>query len=273
MTAFQQAQAGWVRPPLEGIAGELATAVIETVKDAARNAPRSLQVAPGPSEIGTPCTRRLAYRVLDWEPKPNSDTDPWPATVGTSIHAWMAETYAAINDQDRATAGAGEWQHDRYLIEHEITLPGGITGHCDLYDRGTAAVIDWKTTGNDKLRKYRLHGPGPQYRAQAHMYALGMQLAGEHPEHVVILFLPRSGRIDTLHAWSEPYNPQVAVEALKRYQAVRQFHYTLDPEKHPQRWALQPTADAYCTYCPWFLPGSTDLGKGCPGHHPAPKEK
>lgn len=267
--SFRQPEAGWVRPPLEGMAGELATAVIATVKHASANAARSLQVAPGPSEIGTPCTRRLGYRALDWDPKPNMDTDPWPATVGTSIHAWMAGTYQAEN----LRLGCEPWDPAcRYLIEHEVALPGGITGHCDLYDRGTGAVIDWKTTGNDKLRQYRLHGPGPQYRAQAHMYALGMQLAGEHPEHVVIMFLPRSGRIDGLHAWSEPYNPQVAVETLKRYQAVRQFCWSADPERHPERWAWLPTADAYCTYCPWFLPGSADLGKGCPGHHPAPKE-
>jgi hypothetical protein len=41
---------------------------------------------------------------------------------------------------------------------------------------------------------------------------------------------------------------------------------TLDPEKHPDRWALLPTADAHCAWCPWFLPGSADPSKGCPGH-------
>lgn len=267
MTAFAQPAAGWVKPPLEGPAGELATAVIATVKHAAANAPRSLQAAPGPSELGTPCVRRLAYKTLDWEPKPNSDTDPWASIIGTSVHTWMASIYENENRKLARTFDAG-----RYLIEHRITLPGGIQGSCDLYDRAMQTVIDWKVTSPDNLRKYRLNGPGQQYRTQAHLYALGLQLEGAEPEDVAIVFLPRGGRIDGLHVWAEPYDPQVAVEALRRYQAVRQFHISLDPENHPARWALLPTADAYCTYCPWFLPGSSDLSRGCPGHN-TPKEK
>ena len=257
MTTFAQPDAGWVRPPLEGLAGTLATTVIDTVKHAAAHAPRSLQAEPGPSELGTPCTRRLAYRTLDWDPKPNSDTDPWASVQGTAVHAWMATTFEAENTR---------LGRQRYLIEHRIHLPGGVSGSCDLYDRGTATTADWKVTGLENLRKYRRDGPGSQYRTQAHLYALGLQLAGEKPEHVAIVFLPRGGRIDGLHVWSEPYDPTVAVAALKRYQAIRSFHLTVDPEAHPDRWALLPTADAHCAYCPWFLPGSADLSQGCPGH-------
>jgi hypothetical protein len=257
MTTFAQPDAGWIRPPLEGPAGVLATDIIETVKHAAANAPRSLQAAPGPSELGTPCTRRLAYKALDWDPKPNSDTDPWAAIQGTSVHAWMAATYTAENDRHG---------YARYLIEHRVELPGGITGSCDLYDRHTGTVIDWKLTGLPRLREYRRDGPGTQYRTQAHLYALGLQLAGESPGQVADVFLPRGGRIGDLHVWSEPYDPAIAVAALGRYQAIRQFHITLDPEQYPDRWGLLPTADAHCGYCPWNLPGSTDLSKGCPGH-------
>jgi hypothetical protein len=265
MTGFAQPAAGWVRPPLEGPAGELATAVIEAVKHAAATAPRSLQAAPGPSELGTPCTRRLAYKALDWEPRPNSDTDPWAAAIGTSVHAWMAAAYGQLN----AELG---WY--RYLIEQKVTLPGGIKGSCDLYDTETRLVTDWKVTSLTRIRDYRRDGPGPQYRAQVHLYALGLQLAGEQPAGVSICFLPRGGRIDGLHAWSEPYDPALAVTTLERYLAVRQFHCTADPERHPERWAWLPTADAWCTYCPWYLPGSADLSQGCPGHSASsPEEK
>ena len=258
MTAtFAQPDAGWQRPPLEGLAGTLATSVIEIVKDAAAHAPRSLQAAPGPSELGTPCTRRLGYRALDWDPKPNSDTDPWAAIQGTAVHAWMATTFEAEN----ARLG-----RERYLIEHRVHLPGGIKGSTDLYDRDTATNADWKVTSPANLKKYRSEGPGQQYRWQAHLYGLGLQLAGEKPEHVAIVFLPRGGRIDGLWTWAEPYTPQVAVDALRRYQAVQAFHLEVDPEAHPDRWGLLPTADAHCAYCPWFLPGSADLSRGCPGH-------
>jgi len=246
-----------VRPPLEGVAGTLATMVIDTIKQTAARAPRSLQASIGPSEIGTPCTRRLGYRILDWDPKPNSDTDPWPATVGTAVHAWLADTFTAWN----ARLGA-----ERFLIERRVTLPGGIPGNCDLYDRDTGTVIDWKTTGNTRLAKYRKNGPGDQYRTQAHLYGLGMLLAGEKPQDVAIVFLPRSGRLDGLHVWSEPFSHHVAVDALRRLQSMRDFHVYVDPERHPERWEYLPTADAFCTYCPWFLPDSADLSQGCPGH-------
>jgi hypothetical protein len=84
---------------------------------------------------------------------------------------------------------------------------------------------------------------------------------------VAIVFLPRGGLLSGLHVWSEPFDPQVAVDALKRYRATVLALAHLDPERHPERWALFGTADAYCTWCPYFLPGSTDLSSGCPGHN------
>lgn len=257
MTTFAQPDAGWVKPPLEGVAGALATQVIETVKHAAANAPRSLQKRPGPSGLGTPCTRRLGYMALDWEPKPNSDTDPWASVIGTSVHAWMAATFEAENER---------LGRQRYLIEHRVQLPYGISGSTDLYDRDTATGADWKVVGLPRLKDYRRDGPGPQYRAQAHLYALGLQLQDEAPEHVAIVFLPRGGRIDGLWTWTEGYDPAIAAAALKRYHGIEMFHITADPEAHPERWGLLPTADAHCAYCPWFLPGSADLSQGCPGH-------
>lgn len=263
-SSFRQPDAGWVRPPIGGTAGEIATMVIDAVKHAASCAPRSLQVAVGPSELGTPCTRRLAYKMADWEPRPNADTDPWTAVIGTSVHAWMAALFTGWNGDSK----------DQWLIEHRVHLPAGITGSCDLYDRWHGRVIDWKVTSPANITRYRKNGPGRQYRAQGHLYGLGLQLAGEKPESVSIVFLPRGGRIDGLHVWSEPYQPVIAADAIRRYLAIRDFHAFADPERHPDRWGLLPTGDAYCTYCPWYLPGSADLSQGCPGHNatPTPKE-
>lgn len=250
-------QAGWASPPLEGRAGEIATQVIDVVKRADADAPRSQQVAIGPSEYGTPCSRRIGYKLLDW-PASNPDRDPWASIIGTAVHAWMADAFAAENRR---------LGRERYVIERRVHLPDGRSGACDLYDRDAATVSDWKVVGNDRLKKYRANGPGRQYVTQAHLYGLGQQLAGETPRHVAVVFLPRGGLIDGLHVWTESYKPEVAVQAIKRVETVRQFHMTADPEAHPERWGLLPTADAECTYCPWFLPGSTDLATGCPGHN------
>jgi hypothetical protein len=264
-TLFRQADAGWQKPPLEAVAGQVATDVIDTVKAAAKRAPRSLQASVGPSELGTPCTRRLAYKLLDWPNKPNDDTDPWTSVIGTSVHAWMAAAFEEENAQ------AGE---QRFLIEHRVHLPMRISGSCDLYDRQLGQVIDWKVTSPQNIAKYRKNGPGRQYQAQAHLYALGMQLAGEKPRDVAICFLPRGGRIDGLHVWSEPYQPRIAVDAIRRYEATMLALVQLDVEQYPERWELFPTGDAYCLFCPFHLPGSADLSQGCPGHNAHPsKEK
>jgi hypothetical protein len=270
--AFAQPDAGWTRPATEGTAGQIATEVVETVRHAAANAPRSLQTQVGPSQLGTPCTRRLGYSILDWPAKPNSDTDPWTSVIGTAVHAWMAAAYEQKNADEMAWVpeyyGAQNEQlgRERYLVEQRVYLPGGITGSCDLFDRDIGAVIDWKNTSPAQIRDYRRAGPGDQYRTQIHLYGLGMQLAGEQVRDVAIVFLPRGGRVDCLHVWAEPYNPAVAISALKRHQTVREFLWTLDPEQNPGRWAWLPTADAHCNWCPFHLPSSADLSQGCPGH-------
>ena len=262
-TTFRQPDAGHVSPPLTGTAGQLATDIIATVKHAARRAPRSMQVAVGPSQIGTPCIRRLAYHMLDW-PQANADTDPWTAVIGTATHAWMAAAYEEENRQ---------LGYQRYLIEHRVHLPLNISGSSDLYDRDTCVNNDWKITSPQNITKYKKNGPGDQYRAQAHLYGLGMQLAGETPKDVAITFLPRGGRIDGLWIWTEPYDPLIAVRALRRYEATFAAIVAADPEADPSRWALFPTGDAYCLFCPFHLPGSADLSRGCPGHNTQLKEK
>ncbi|MBG0830535.1 hypothetical protein HS041_22495 [Planomonospora sp. ID67723] len=255
MTGFSQPDAGWATQPLSGLAATIATNVVQTVKQAGANAPRSLQRVIGPSEIGVPCVRRLAYKMLDW-PETNTAGDPWASIIGTAVHSWMEETYAAENRR---------LGRERYVIERRLHIRGQIYGHADLYDRDLRVNNDWKCVGEDRLKKYRKDGPGDQYRIQAHLYGLGQENAGETPEHVAITFLPRGGRIDGLHVWTEPYDRSVALAALERMDNVLTVLDVLDVEAHPQNWAQLPATESYCTYCPWFLPGSTDPSKGCPG--------
>lgn len=273
--AFAQPDAGYKRPAVKGVAGEISTHVIAVVQNAARNAPRSKQAAPGPSELGVPCDRRLAYKIMDWD-RPNDSRDQWPSTIGTSVHAWMAHTFEQENDRLRRLPHPdrrGQIATDppkRYLIEQRVHLPYGISGSADLFDRDTGRVLDWKVVGLPKIKEYRVKGPGQQYRAQAHLYGLGMLLAGETVTDVADVFLPRGGRIDDLYVWTEPFDPAIATEALTRYEAIKQKVITLDPQIRPATWAAFPTAESYCTYCPFHLPHSADLSKGCPGHRSRP---
>jgi hypothetical protein len=236
------------------------------IKHHAAAAPRSLQVGMGPSEAGEPCTRRVAYKVLDWH-KPGRDLDPWAAVQGVSVHAWLAEAFRAENQR---------LGRERYLVEQRVTpvtiedaqlgLPGWLTGSCDLFDRDTGLVTDWKLTSPDRLRHYAAEGPGRKYRTQAHLYGRGLVNAGERVKDVSIVFLPRATYLDGLHVWSEQYDPAIAEAAFQRLAAICGALIALDPERYPGRWGLFPTAPGSCRHCLWLKPGSRYLARGCPGH-------
>lgn len=256
---FTQPATGHLSPPLTGLAAQIATHVTEVIKQAAASAPRSRQKAIGPSEVGTPCVRRLAYRLLDWDPKPNVDVDPWASIVGTAVHAWLERTFAANNP----TMPDGR---QRYVLERRVSADARLAGSSDLLDRHFKCVIDWKVPGATAMAEYRRkQDPGLAYRVQAHVYGLGYANAGEDIEHVAIVFLPRSGRLDGMWVWTEPFQPAIAQAALQRRDNVVTALMALDPEANPQAWASFPACQSYCTHCPWYLPGSTDLSKGCPG--------
>lgn len=249
--------------PLEEETARLGQMIRDLIITAANNAPRSKQTAIGPSEVGEPCVRKLVYKLYDW-PVANTGQDPWASIIGTAVHAWMAELF----EQRNAPLEDGR---PRYKIEERVTVrvnhngSGDLSGSSDLYDRRTGTVWDWKVTGITSLAKYKRNGPGPQYRAQAHLYGLGQENAGETPQRVAICFLPRHHQL-TPHVWSEPYDRQRALDALARLDAIHQLIQRIDPESHPENWSLIPTDEqAKCAWCPWFKPGSADLSVSCPG--------
>lgn len=220
--------------------------------------PRSLQAAVGPSELGTPCVRKLGHKLAGTAPV-NVRPGGWLPTIGTAVHAWLEQALQAVNDSHT---------YDRFYLEQRVHVGdvGGqpVTGACDCYDRVTATVIDWKIVGLDKVRAYRKNGPGEQYRAQAHLYGRGYQGAGLPVDHVAVMFLPRGGDLAGAYYWAEPYDEQVAVDTLTRANGVTQLLGQLGPAALP----LLPTADAYCAGCPYFQRGTTDLTVACPGADP-----
>lgn len=232
---------------------------IDVIVDAIINSDRSLQKMIGPSEIGDPCPRRIGYKLLGM---PENDLRPnWKATVGTGTHMWLETAFDKYN-----LANAHLYGHqERFYIETKVIVGevNGklIPGSCDLYDRVTATVVDHKTCGPSMLKKYRRQGPGQQYRDQAQLYGRGWQRAGLPVTRVMIVFLPRQGELEDAYIWHEPYNEQIALDALQRVEGV-------DLTVTALGWAaleLLPAVEAYCTYCPFFSHRSTDLTKGCPG--------
>ena len=230
--------------------------LVHIITRAISEAPRSLQVSIGPSEVGHSCARRIGYKLLDVDENPGEPN--WKATVGTAIHAWLEE-------QMLTTPGAHVDGHSRWITEATVAvgemLGSPITGHCDLYDRVTGTVVDWKTCGPTQLTKYRRTGPGQQYRYQAHLYGRGWARRGQDVRHVAVMFLPRNGELRDHYWWTEPYDERVALEALQRLDGIALTTQALGMKALD----VLPTADAFCQMCPYFKARSTDLAAGCPG--------
>jgi hypothetical protein len=230
--------------------------------DAITNHPRSLQTRPGPSEIGHPCDRRLSYKLAN-APEVNTGRGlPWKPTFGTSMHGTVQEFVARHIVADDRTGQVGP----RFLLEQRVSVGEingvDITGNTDIYDRKTATVGDYKFVGGTQLRKYREQGPGDQYRVQGHLYGRGLVRLGYPVKYVAIWFLPRDQEFKQHHFWSEPYDEQVALDALARADGIAKLTGALGAAALPM---FKTSDQVNCTYCPWFKPGSKDLSGGCPG--------
>jgi hypothetical protein len=235
----------------------LAEQIAQFIIDADRNSARSLQRSLGPSEAGEPCERQLAYKMLGVT-ESNTERDPIAAIIGTGFHMWMAQ---AFENRQASMPDGGP----RYLIEERVTVRDDMAGTADLYDRAAALNNDWKLVGVSSLNRYRRQGPGPKYRVQGHIYGMGQENAGRKPSRVAITFIARHHELQ-VHVWSEPYNRQLAVDALARLDRIREQAAALDLTANPDSWSSIPIADEpTCIWCPWLLPGSEDLAQGCPG--------
>lgn len=231
--------------------------------------PRNTQKRIGPSEIGTPCDRRIGYRLAG-VPQVNERGVAWKPYVGTSIHEQFA-TVIARHEMQRFYVVEPDAVTPRYRVEERISVGEvngvEIQGSCDLFDEHRGEVWDWKFTTRNQIREhYRPHGPGDQYRIQAHLYGRGWQRAGKDVRTVGVIFMTRDGEFTDRHVWHEPYDEQVAVDALERAGSIALALEALGPEF---TIPTLPTADAWCNYCPWHKANAPQIERACPGH---PKE-
>lgn len=225
------------------------TEVIRWAHDAQ---PRTRQVMVGPSELGDPCDRKLAYRIAGVSTL-NTRLDPWPATVGTAVHTWLER---AVNRFQRE---AGEV---RWLTETTVSVDDLVTGHVDLYDLETATVWDFKTLNSANLKKYREEGPPDNYRIQVQLYGKGMIRAGRPVKRVGLIGLPRSGWLSGMWVWSEVYDDRIAAQALSRMYSIAEQVLELAVDDHPEQiTAIEANPTQLCTLCEFYRP---DWPGGCP---------
>lgn len=222
---------------------------------------RSAQTTLGPSEIGTPCDRRLAMALMGIPPV-NPGGDGWAAFVGTCGHVGMAEMLTF------ADAGTGRYAVELPLTFQSVWVPRGTT---DALDRRDATLIDWKFMGAYSLKKFKLEGPSTTYRVQAHTYGLGATEAGEKVRNVAIVGLPRAGgSLDDMHVWTEKFDPKVGRAALARVESIAQQINVLSGravEEGGDRMSAAATFDTAndCRYCPFHLKTDKEMRRGCPG--------
>jgi len=213
--------------------------------------PRSRQTMIGPSQLGDPCDRRLAYHALQ-VPHATHQQDMLAAWVGTNAHEGMA----------RALTAHGQG----WAAEVESVIPGyRIPAHIDAWHEATGTVVDWKFVGDSSLAKHRA-SMSPLYRAQVHLYGLALALNGHTVNTVNIVLIPRNGGLHRIHVWTEPYREQVAERVLDRWSHILTITRALGTAALP---AISTSPAAHCAWCPWWDPVDGDtshLGQGCPGH-------
>lgn len=178
---------------------------IKLVRDDDAGRPRSLQEAPGWSEVGG-CRSALGFRLSGaW---PTDEPDTWAAIRGTAVHKHLE------------TILAGQ---PGYRTELDTSYRG-IPGHADLLVISDSSVVDFKTTRLAKSRTWR-EKPSAlrQKRIQAHGYAAGLIEAGELPESasVGLMVIPVDGTFADWWLFEEPFDRELADEGADRLEWVR----------------------------------------------------
>lgn len=217
--------------------------LLTMIKDRDKATPRHLQVELGPSEVGHPCLRKLAYGLLA-VPRANPYYDPLPSIIGTAVHTWLESAAAHANK----TLGRQRW-----ITEMKVNVAPGLSGSCDLYDVDTRTVIDWKVPGKNRFDMYR-KDMSPVFKAQVHMYGLGFERAGYPVKRVAVCLVPRGNGLNLTHLWMEDYDPAIAHAAVQRREQVLSLLSDWDVEHNPDRLEWFAKTEYDCVFCGQWRP-------------------
>lgn len=223
---------------------------------------RSAQKRLGPSEIGTPCDRQVAMKLMGI--RPVNPQEGWAPFVGTAVHRDLAEMFEWANG-----AGSG-----RYHTEIRVDLPSELVprGTLDLYDGVLYMVDDHKLMGRYTLDKLIQEGPSETYRVQLHTYGLGAERAGFKVKEVALIGWPRQeSSLDKLYVHVEKYDRKIAERAIARVERIaKQVQEIRRPDGLGDTPGAMSTAQTFpagddCKWCPFHLKSDKGFKRGCPG--------
>ncbi len=248
------------KPPLVSGNTQWASAKAREVADllrrASARAPRSQQVHLGPSEIGVACDRQIVGKLVREAPT-NHVSDPWPSIVGTAVHAWLAEVFAADNPM-------------RWLTERRVVPHPDHAGTADLYDAQDFAVLDHKVLGETTMAKVRsANGPPRKYVAQLALYGFGYLREGFRVDRVGVLAYPRTGSsLDGIYVWEHAMDASMAELLAEVFSDMkRRRGMAAEIEAGQLRLEHVPTTPSQdeCFFCPFYRPSASVDGVGCDG--------
>lgn len=218
---------------------------------------RSAQKTLGPSEIGSPCDRQLAMKLLGI--KPTNPQEGWAPFVGTAVHKDLAEMFEWANG-----AGSG-----RFHTEMPVSFGSAVVPHgtLDLYDGVLYMVDDHKLMGRWSLDQLIQKGPSETYRIQLHSYGYGAELAGFKVREVCLIGWPRQeSSLDKLYVHVEKYDRKIAKAAIARVEKLAADVYERGQGPFSQMEVAQQMATGDdCKWCPFYLKGDKKMERGCPG--------
>ena len=64
-----------------------------------------------------------------------------------------------------------------------------------------------------------------------------------------------------MYIWSEPFDVSIAQRGIEKLRVAR---YVVD-NTGVDALSLLNATESHCHFCPFYLPGSTDVSVGCPG--------
>lgn len=234
---------------------EILSDLTDVIRWVDNNSARSIQTTIGPSELGSLCDRKIAYRLAG-TPEANWWSDPLPAIVGTAVHSWLEKAVNRFQEVHFM---------DRWLTEITVQPDPMVKGHVDLYDKQLAMIIDWKTVSPTKLKAWKADGPPEHYIDQVNLYGRGAMNAQLPVSRVCLIAVPRSGWLRDMQVWVDDYRPERAQAALDRMYAIANKMISMGDDLAFEDIESVPSGE--CAFCPFYKGGSGKANmRGCPGN-------